>query len=303
MIIAVTGATGFVGQAVMDEAGSRGIAVRALTRRDQKPRQGVTWVRGDLHDASALAQLCEGVDGLLHIAGVVNVPDKAGFVRGNVEGTRNVLEAALGGAVQRFVCVSSLAAREPSLSDYGASKCEAEELVRASSIPWSVVRPPAVYGPRDTEMFELFRAARKGIIPMPPAGGRASIIHVKDLARLLLDLVLAGEFSGSSIYEPDDGKERGWAHNDLAQAIGTAIGRKVWSPAIPAWLIRAGATFDGVVRGKKAKLTADRASYICHPNWVSNPQKSVPEALWKAEIPTEIGLRETANWYQENSWF
>ncbi|XVN46231.1 NAD(P)H-binding protein [Novosphingobium rhizosphaerae] len=105
---------------------------------------------------------------MLHIAGVVNAPDEAGFHAGNVSGTLNVVNAALAGGVERFIHVSSLSAREPQLSAYGASKRKGEMIVRASSLDWTVVRPPAIYGPRDTEMFELFKLARKAWCPCRP---------------------------------------------------------------------------------------------------------------------------------------
>lgn len=301
MTIAITGATGFVGQGVLDEAAQRGLAVRALTRREQPAQDGVEWVRGDLADAPALAALADGAEFILHIAGVVNAPDWAGFHAGNVAGTRAVLDAARGAGVQRFVAVSSLAAREPSLSDYGRSKREAEELVQVSGLDWTVVRPPAIYGPRDTEMFELFRAARLRVMPMPPAG-RASIVHVADLARLLLDLVPGGEVSTQRIFEPDDGRAGGWTHRELAKAIGAAMGCKVWAPNMPVGMLKLAAKLDLRLRGDNAKLTPDRASYMSHPDWVSAADRAVPEALWQAELATLEGLARTAQWYRDEGW-
>ncbi|MGB3165615.1 MAG: NAD-dependent epimerase/dehydratase family protein [Alteraurantiacibacter sp.] len=301
MIIAVTGGTGFVGQAVLDIAAKRGIAVEALTRREQPARKGVAWVRGDLSNSRALAEVCEGADAVIHIAGVVNAPDAAGFERGNVEGTQNVVAAARAAGAARFVHISSLAAREPSLSQYGHSKRLAEEVVQVSELDWTIVRPPAVYGPRDTEMFELFRAARWRVVPMP-AGGRASYIHVEDLARLLLDIVPAGDAVRGRIFEPDDGTPQGWAHREFAQAVGLAMGKRVWSPAMPAGLLHKAAHFDRKLRGDAAKLTPDRASYMAHPDWVSDPSHAVPPAVWTPVIATRDGLAATAAWYREARW-
>lgn len=141
MTIAVTGATGFVGQALLDRAAKAGIAVRALTRRAQEPRPGVEWIKGDLDARAALTRLVSGAEAVIHVAGVVNAPDAAGFEHGNVTGTLNVIEAALAAGVPRFVCVSSLSAREPDLSAYGASKARAERLVMASGLDWTIIRP------------------------------------------------------------------------------------------------------------------------------------------------------------------
>jgi len=183
LTLAVTGGTGFVGQAVIDEAGRRGLPLRVLARREQAPREGVEWVRGELADGAALARLVEGAEAVLHVAGVVNTPDPMGFHLGNVAGTEALVEAAKAAGVARFVFVSSLAAREPGLSKYGESKRDAEDVVQASGLDWTIVRPPAIYGPRDREILDMFRAARWGVVPMPP-NGRASMIHVDDLARL-----------------------------------------------------------------------------------------------------------------------
>jgi len=301
MVVAVTGGTGFVGQAVLDEAAARGLAVRALTRRARPPAPGVEWVRGDLADVAALDELVHGAQAVLHIAGVVSSADEAGFVEGNVRGTQRVVAAARGAGVTRFVHVSSLAAREPGLSIYGRTKREGERIVEASGLDWTIVRPPAVYGPRDTEMFQLFRAARWGVVPMPPAG-RSSMLHVADLARLLLALLPGGGTLPAQTFEPDDGRDGGWPHRELAHAIGRAVGRKIVSPRVPAPLFSAAARLDRLLRGEGAKLTPDRARYMLHPDWVCSADRRVPPALWQPRIPTPDGLRTTAEWYRAKGW-
>ena len=299
--IAVTGATGFVGRAVLDEAAARGHEVRALTRRPQEPVQGVEWVRGDLSAQPALEALVDGARAVIHVAGVVNTPDPAVFEAGNALGTRSVVGAALDRGVGRFVHVSSLAAREPSLSTYGASKRRGEEIVRASPLEWTVVRPPGVFGPRDTEIFELFRAAKWGIVPMPRAG-RSSLIYVADLARLLMDLTEAGDEVLGQTYEPDDRREGGWTHRDLATAIGTAMGRRVAVPQFSRATLRGLSRAERLLRREKAKLTADRINYLTHPDWTCDPEKAPPAKLWTPQVETPQGLAETAEWYRREGW-
>lgn len=296
-VLAITGATGFVGRRTLALALEAGHSVRALTRRPQPAQAGVTWVAGALDTPDALADLVHGADAMIHIAGVVNAPTPEGFTRGNVDGTRAVLAAAEAADVGRFVHVSSLAAREPDLSQYGRSKAGAEDAVRASPLAWTMVRPPAVYGPGDLEMLELFRAARFGVLPMPPAG-RLSLIHVDDLARLLL--ALAGQDTGRAIYEPDDGTPDAWTHTGFARAIGTAVGRRVLPLSLPAGVLRLGARLDRLARGDKAKLTPDRAAYMAHPDWTSSSDARPPEALWRPRIATADGLAATAAWYRAN---
>lgn len=302
-VIALTGATGFVGQAVLDEGEARGLRIRALTRRPQEARGGVTWIQGSLSDPASLGELVQGADAVLHVAALTTAPDAAGFNQANVTGTVHLLNAAQAAEAKRFVFVSSLSAREPALSLYGASKAEAEKLVTASGLDWTVVRPPGVYGPRDVDYFEMFRTARLGFVPLPPRGA-SSILHVHDLARLLLDLVAAPlALVRHRLFEPDDGREGGWSHKELAQAIARAVGRRrVFAPHLPARLLRVAASVDGQVRGPRARLTPDRVGYMTHPNWVSRSAFAVPRQVWHPRIGGAEGLAQAAAWYREQGW-
>lgn len=300
MKLAITGATGFVGSRLLRLALDQGHHVAALTRRPQNERTGINWVQGALDNRQALQRLVDGADAVIHVAGVISAPDAAGFEAGNVAGTLSVLAAATASGVQRFVHVSSLAAREPKLSLYGASKARSEELVQRSGLDWAIVRPPAVYGPGDRETLELFKAARLGLVPLPPKG-RISLIHVDDLSRLLL--ALSGEGAPTQLLvEPDDGRTGGWTHREFAAALASAQDCRALSISVPAALVRFGARIDGVLRGDKAKLTSDRAAYFCHPDWAVDPAKRPPASLWQAEIPTAAGLADTANWYVRHGW-
>jgi len=301
-LVAITGATGFVGQALIDRALEAGVEVRALARSEQPPRKGVTWIQGDLANTRALARLTKGAEAVIHVAGVINAADAAGFEEGNVTGTLGMIEAARKAGVPRFVFVSSLSAREPKLSDYGASKAKAEKLVKASGLDWTIVRPPAIYGPRDREMFELFRFARWGVLPMPPRQGRASLIHVDDLARLLVALVPPARNTTHKVFEPDDGRPGGWSHYELARAVGWAMGRRPYVLHLSEAMLRRVSWLEARLRPGKAKLTADRIGYMVHPDWVVRERSRVPLRLWQAAIETRIGLKATADWYRAQNW-
>ncbi len=301
MTIALTGGTGFVGQSLIEYAPRQGIGLRALARKPQPPVGHVEWVSGDLADRPALDRLLAGAEAVIHVAGMVKARDPDDFEAANVTGTLELVEAAIRAGVPRFIFVSSLAAREPQLSAYGASKARAEKIVAASGLDWTIIRPPAVYGPRDGEMLDLFRAARWGVVPMPPRG-RTSVIHAADLARLLLALIPGGEEVNHEIFEPDDGRKGGWSHYELARAIGRAVGRRVWVPHLSSGLLEFASRVDGMARRGKAKLTMDRVRYMIHPDWVVRPQNHVPPAIWTPTIATREGLRQTARWYREHGW-
>ena len=295
MILAITGGTGFVGSRLIDRALAAGHRVRALARRPQPPRDGVSWVAGALEEDAALAVLMQGADAVVHVAGVVNAPDRAGFAAGNVDGTRTVIAAARNARVARFIHVSSLSAREPQLSAYGWSKAEAETLVEASGLDWTIVRPTGVYGPGDTELRDMFRLARFGLALLPPAG-LVSLVHVDDLARLLLTLAERG--GPNAIYDVDDGTVL--SHADLGRAIGAAVGRRVLPLHLPRAVLNAAAWFDRAVRGTRAKLTADRVGYLVHPDWTADPTRRPPSDLWTPTIDMQAGLATTAAWYRAN---
>lgn len=294
-VIAVTGGTGFVGSHFIELALAQGHQLRALTRRPQPERAGITWIEGALDKPDSLTVLVQGADAVLHIAGVINAPDRAGFAAGNIEGTRALIAATEAAGVRRFVQVSSLTAREPDLSLYGWSKAEADKLLIASNLDWTIVRPPAIFGPRDQEMLELFKLAKRHVVPLPPVGGRMSVIAVGELIRLLLALPTSNALI-REIVEPDDGRPDGWDHRDFARAIGVAMGSKVLPLPLPRPILDAIAALDGLFRGKNAKLTPDRVAYFCHRDWVSHARP--PTDVWAPQEETPTALTATAQWYR-----
>lgn len=300
-VLAITGGTGFVGGTLLRHAVLRQHHVRALARRPQPAMRGVDWIGGSLEDPAALARLVEGADAVIHVAGLTTARDRAGFEAGNVHGTLAVVEATAAAGVRRFVNVSSLAAREPDLSDYGWSKFRAEQVVAASGLDWTSVRPPAVFGPGDRDILEVFKMARRGVVLLPP-GGRLSVIEASDLSRLLLSLVPASETIGQT-YEPDDGTPGGWSQAGFAEAIGAAVGRsRILTLHAPRLVLRAASRMDRLVRGRRAKLTRDRAAYYSHPDWVADPALRPPTDVWNPHVDTRAGLVATANSYRAAGW-
>jgi nucleoside-diphosphate-sugar epimerase len=278
----------------------QGYDVRALTRGWKPPEDEIAWVDGALDRPETLMKLCTGADAVIHIAGLINARSRADFEAVNVGGTANVIDAARKAGVRRFVHVSSLAAREPELSAYGWSKMKSERLVAASGLNWTIVRPPAVYGPGDRETFELFRMARRGVVALPPQG-HFSLLHVGDLCRLLLAVLDEPDTWGET-YEPDDGREGGWEHRHFARTLGRLYGKRAATLAMPRPVMRLASRLDRLVRRRKAKLTADRVRYFCHPDWVVTSERRPPAKLWEPWVKTPTGLKETADWYRAEGW-
>lgn len=290
MQLAVTGGTGFVGNRLLALANT---PIRALARRPQPAWAGVEWIAGDLANPAALARLCEGASVVIHIAGIISAPTRAAFDAGNVAGTAAVLAATRNAGIERFVHVSSLAAREPQLSMYGASKAAAEQLVKASSLDWVIVRPPGVYGPGDREMLDIYRLAKRGFAMAPP--GRISLLHVEDLAAALLALSTGGP--SRTTLEIDDGAPDGYNHAEFARAIGTALGTCPRIIPLPPSMLRLGARL-----GISPKLTRDRAAYIAHPDWVARGGNTALTGLWAPHFDAAAGIADTVAAYREQGW-
>ena len=284
-------------------AQDRGLSVTALARTAQPETPGIAWVTGTLDDRQALDRLCEGADAVIHVAAAINAHDRAGFAAANIAGTAALVDAANRAGIDRFVHTSSLAARQPEMSNYGWSKAESEAVVRDSATGWTIVRPPTVYGPGDRETLILFRLAALGFVPLPPAG-RLSLLHADDLAALLIDLGLRGAAVGAVI-EPDDGRNGGWSHAEFAEALGRAVGRRVQPLPLPAWTIAMGARVDewrSRLRRRPPRLSRDRARYIVHPDWTVAASARPDATFWSPSIDTETGLEATVRWYRHQGW-
>jgi uncharacterized protein YbjT (DUF2867 family) len=299
-LVALTGGTGFVGRATLAALGRAGCHVNALARKPPQS-EDARWIAGDLADRAALGELVGGAEAVIHVAGLTTARDAAAFEAANVAGTLAMIEAAAKAGVPRFVFVSSLAAREPALSAYGASKERAERLVMASGLDWTIVRPPGVYGPWDVDYLEMFKLAKLGLVPVPPPG-RSSLVHVQDLAELLVALVPGGETVTHRVFEPDDGRKGGWTHRELARVIGWAVGRRPWVVHLSRSMLERASRADRLVRRGRARLTPDRVGYLAHPDWLARPDFAVPPDLWRPRIPTREGLKATARWYREKGW-
>jgi len=307
--VAVTGATGFIGGHVVEHLGRAGWQVRVLTRRlPQFPDVAVEAVVGALDDNRALARLVDGADAIVHVAGLVKARSRAEFFAANATGTGNLATAARqGGRSPRFVLVSSLAAREPQLSDYAASKRAGEtELARCGDgLLWSILRPPAVYGPGDREILTFFRALWRGIALLPtPRDGRLSLIHAADLAAAATALAESPGPAGE-VYEVDDGRPGGYRWEEMADMAARHLAVRPLRIRVPPPLLVALAHASAAghrLTGSPAMLTPGKAREILHRDWVCRDGRLAAATGWQPRIGLDEGVAETIAWYRKNGW-
>lgn len=317
----VTGGTGFVGSHLVEALVRRGDHVTALVRSPHKAdalrELGADLVPGDLHDMAALTRGAAGADVVYHVAGLVAARSETEFVAGNRDGTRNVVAAAASAGAPRFVFVSTMAAGGPAprghpldgsepprpVTRYGRSKLAAEAEVRASPLEWTIVRPPMVYGPRDTEVLKVFRIARRGIAPVFGDGTQElSAVHAGDLAQALVAVASSPDTIGRTYYaaHPEVFTSAGFV-----RAVAHALGRTARVVPLPLGLARAALTVTEITAraaGRPTILTTDKAHEFFQPAWTGDPAPLARDAGWRAERNLERGLAETAAWYREHGW-
>lgn len=299
--VAITGATGFVGGHLLTAFAGQA-RVRALARRPQPEREGVEWIPGALEDPESLRRLVGGVDAVIHAGALIKARNRAEFHAANAAGTDALAEAvaSVAGERARLIYISSLAARQPQLSTYGATKLAGEEALVRHLPPERrlIVRAPAVYGPGDGEILKLLSIARRGLLPAPGSvHNRVSMMYGPDLAALLAALALEEDGMGGATLEPDDETPGGYDYRALAGYLSEILGRPVRPLAIPSPLFY-GAALASELRsrltGRATILTREKAREVMHPDWVSRP-----EARPKLPgPPTDItaGLAETVAW-------
>ena len=301
--IAITGATGFAGSYAVAELLRRGHAVRALVRNPpaaRLPREAVA-IAGDLHNEAALDRLLQGADTVVHLAGAISAVTAQDYFRVNAQGTEAIAAAAIRAGTPRFIHVSSLAARRPELSAYGASKRAGEDVVAAQGrrLKALILRPPAVYGPGDRATLPLLKALTQAlaVIPGDPAS-RFSLIHAADLARLIADAA-DGHVTGRS--DVSDGREGGYGWNDLLAIASAERG----APVRPIFLPRAvpgvvALVAEGLARltGKPGMVSRGKIAELYYPDWVARENAIVPEN----PITFARGFAETLAWYREAGW-
>ena len=326
VIAVVTGASGFVGSHVVDALAARGWRVRRLARpgsaRAEDPRPSVETHGIDFADARTLdaTPALDGVDVVFHVGGVTKGRTLDQFRAGNVQPTRALLDAlarraAAGGARPRFVYVSSQAAAGPAESPerpvteddpprpvegYGRSKLEAEAIVRASELPWTIVRPGAVYGPRDVDFLTAFRHAGHGLAVYPaPRGARLAVVHVEDLVDGLLRAGERPAAVGRTYFVAAQDVTWRDVYATAAAAQGTRLRVELVPPA---WGLRlAGRLGDlwGAVTGSVPLATSHKVELGLQRWWLCSSERARRELGWAPGLSFDEGVRRTVAWFRE----
>ncbi|WP_251964461.1 NAD-dependent epimerase/dehydratase family protein [Salinibacter ruber] len=328
----VTGGTGFVGSHLVEELLHRGMdEVRCLVRTDPKwlSDLNVTPVHGDLSDVEVLWEALDGVDEVYHVAGRTRAPTEDAFYEANVQATLNLLGAVQHAApdLDRVLVTSSLAAvgrchddvatEEVPLrpvSMYGRSKAQMEQALRerpettpksyAETLPLTVVRPPAVYGPRDRDILDFFRAVKRHVCPIVGGGSARtlSLVHVRDLATGMVDAARHPGARGETYFL---GSARPHAWNEVKQAATAALDTWAVTLPVPGPLLGAvGAMVEawGWATGTHPPLNRDKTREIRHACTACSSEKATRDFDYDPSIPLDDGVARTLRWYEEHGW-
>jgi nucleoside-diphosphate-sugar epimerase len=310
--IALTGATGFVGRRILALCAEAGVAVRALARRpaalEGEPKENLEVIQGDLLEKPALARLAQGAQAIIHCAGAIaGTPET--LTAANVEGTRRLAAAARQAGTPRFVHVSSLAAREPSLSGYALTKRlgEREVIDGCPRESWVILRPPVIYGPGDPATLPLIEQFTKPTAWLPGSPHqRFSLLYVDDLARALIHLARSREPAGQ-IHELHDGCVNGHAWADIAAAACAADGRPQRVHYLPRAMLASIAHLSQTwtrLGGRQIgpPLSPGKVRELYHRDWVCRHGLLDEATDWRADVSFDDGFVRTLAWYRQNGW-
>ncbi len=327
MKVFVTGGTGFVGSHLVERLLKDGNEVHCLARNPDKVervfrKRRPHIVEGDLSNLDALMKGMTGMDVVYHVAGLTAARNRAEFHQVNAEATRNVVETARRAAqnLSRLVYVSSLAAVGPAprgtrlpddatpkpVTAYGDSKLQGEEVVRKSGLPWTVLRPPAVYGPGDRELFKVFKLLKLGLAPLFGDGlQELSLVHVEDLAGALVAALHERALERTYFACQRDIVTSGELVTIIHRALNPRAKRGPRIIRLPAPVTHLALALTGTaarLAGRRTVLSPDKAAEFLAPAWTCSPEALEHDTGWSARYDTRDGIADTLAWYRNAGW-
>jgi nucleoside-diphosphate-sugar epimerase len=326
MKVLVTGASGLLGGHVAEALSARGDTVRALVRRTSNRKvlerlPKVELFEGSVEQAERVREAIDGVDAIVHCAGIVKARSSDEFFSVNVGGTSNLVEAArkLGSKLKRFVHISSLEACGPSpdgkpvrpeqenpVTAYGRSKLAAEKVVLSAkdAIPVVLLRPGAIYGPRDGEILEAFKAIQRGLLPLVDGGAAKGVwIYATDCAEACVRAIDADVPSGRTFFV-DDGAgpmTQKQLFADAERALGKKAIIRTSLPVPVLMTVARGLEVLGKVANRPVMLTREKANMLLQ-DWVCSSEDTRRELGWSPKVPWDDGVRRAVAWYRDNGW-
>lgn len=325
MKILLTGASGFVGSHILDSLRKRGLATALLLRPDSSHRfiaphlPNLELRTGSIDNLESLQRAMADITHVIHCAGATRASRIEGFYKANQAGTRNIVEAVNGqqGRIQRLVHISSLAAAGPSqpgnpvreqdpprpVSEYGKSKLAGELEVRNHCRAEHVIlRPPAVYGPRDTEFLRLFLAAKHHLLPRLGGGQTLSLVFVRDLAEAVVTCLDHPAAAGKTYFVA--AREVVTARR-MAEEVAAQMA--VWTLPLPVplallWLMCLAQEMRTRLTGKANVLSLQKFAELRAPGWVCDPTLLERETGCACPTTLKAGVAETLSWYRQQHW-
>jgi nucleoside-diphosphate-sugar epimerase len=326
MLALVTGATGFIGSHIADQLFERGIDVRCIVRKSSNLR----WLAGksyqifeaSLNNVDSLISAVNDVDIIIHSAGLVAARSYEEYLSANRDGTLNLINAALyNNKLKRFVYVSSQTAFGPSKSlvrpidedspanpvtAYGKSKLEADRAVMQykNKLPITIIRPPAVFGPRDTATLSIFKAIKYGLVSYIGLSKKyVSILHSYDVARAVIDSALSSVCEGKAYFISSD---EFYSWNKINNVIISAMDKKFAIPVkLPHFAVLAAGWINelfGRFAKKPPVFNYDKAIDFIQKYWICSDARARADFGFQQLMSLENGVIETVKWYENHDW-
>lgn len=325
IISVVTGASGFVGSHLVDKLLAEGHNVKCILRSSSSRRwlegKPVEIVNCGLFDKAALRDVLKDADYIYHVAGIVKAKREEDYFKGNVESTKTLLEVAteVNPNLKRFLIVSSQTACGPSLNGkpcseeteehpittYGRSKFAQEQLAKSyfDKLPITIVRPPAVFGERDTEVYLIFKTYKAGLMTLIGFDDKKlNLIHVADLVNGIYEASISPNTIGQKYFVAS---EELYTWPQVGEAIAKALGKRALTLRLPHTLVysvAAIAQFFAMFSSKAATFNLEKARDFVQPGWTCEVSKAKKDFGFTQKVPLEEGIKRSIDWYKEMKW-